>query len=294
MRAEGVMSGGAARSQSGRKDSFELYLFSSRPDFIRESVAAGVAGVIVDWESRGKEARQEKWDTEINHGTPRDLEVVRQATDARVICRVNGFAETTAEEVEAAVSRGADEILLPMVRTTGEVEHVLRMAGGRCGVGILVETVAATRIAPELGRLPLSRVYVGLNDLAIERGLENIFESVADGTVERVREHFRVPFGFGGATLPDRGHPIPARLLLAEMARLECAFTFLRRSFHADIRGRDVAVEVPRIYRALGDARKRAPSQRAADREALREAVAAAAGLAGVENVPQRIRAPRA
>ena len=38
-------------------------------------------------------------------------------------------------------------------------------------------------MAADLCRLPLTRVYVGLNDLSIDRGLANIFTSVADGTV---------------------------------------------------------------------------------------------------------------
>ena len=269
---------GSGTTQSGNGAStFELFLFSTQPVLIRDAVAAGVAGIIVDWESRGKHSRQENWDTEINGDTPRDLEVVRQATPARVICRLNGFGETTAAEIEAAVSRGADEILLPMVRATAEVRRVLQMAGGRCGVGVLVETVAATRLAPELAGLPLSRVYVGLNDLAIDRGLKSIFQSVTDGTVERSRQHYRVPFGFGGATLPDRGSPVPCPLLLAEMARMKCGFTFLRRSFHRDIRGRDIALEVPRIHQAIARAFARTQSMEHEDREALRRIVASIA-----------------
>jgi hypothetical protein len=270
---------GSGTTQSGNgASSFELFLFSTQPGLIREAVAAGVAGIIVDWESRGKQSRQENWDTEINGDTPHDLEVVRQATAARVICRLNGFGETTAAEIEAAVSRGVDEILLPMVRTTGEVKRVLQMARGRCGVGILVETVAATRIARDLGMLPLSRVYVGLNDLAIDRGLQSIFESVTDGAVERIREHFHIPFGFGGATLPDRGSPVPCPLLLGEMARMKCGFTFLRRSFHRDIRGRDLALEVPRIHQAIARAFARTPSMQSEDRDAIRRIVGSIAG----------------
>jgi hypothetical protein len=283
---------GGAR-QSGTQG-FELILFSTSPDLIRRAVASGVAGIIVDWETRGKYARQENWDTEINSATPRDLETVRASTSARVICRLNGLGDTTAAEVEAAVSGGADEILLPMVREPAEVEAVLHLARGRCGVGILVETVDAVRNAPALGRLPLSRVYVGLNDLAIERKLPNIFVSLADGTVDRIRPHFGAPFGFGGATLPEGGHPIPCRLLLAEMARLRCGFTFLRRSFHRDIRGRDVAAEVPRIHHALDAAFARAPARCLEDRQALRGLIAAAAAGKETADAAQRVPAPGA
>jgi len=96
------------------------------------------------------------------------------------------------EEVEQAVGAGADEVLLPMIQTAEAVEAALGLAAGRCGVGILIETVRAVGLAEELAGLPLTRVYVGLNDLAIERRTPSIFAAVADGTVERVR----APFGF--------------------------------------------------------------------------------------------------
>lgn len=254
---------------------FSLLLFSTGTSFVRQAVAAGVDGIIVDWESRGKEERQRHADTEINRDTPEDLRRVRGCTGAPVICRINGCGPTTEAEIEQAIDGGADEILLPMVRTVEEVEGVIRRVHGRCAVGILIETVEATARAEELSRLPLSRVYVGLNDLAIERKSPNIFSAVADGTVERLRTFFRVPFGFGGLTLPDRGHPVPCRLLIGEMARLDCRFSFLRRSFRRDVEGRELAIEIPRIREALETARRRTPGAAAGDRRDLVEAILA-------------------
>lgn len=240
-------------------EQFELVLFSKNPPFIRQAVESGVDSIIVDWECIGKEQRQALYDTQINNDTLEDLRRVRACTKAKVICRVNSYGATTAEEVEHAVVAGADEILLPMVRTLEEVETVLGQVDGRCGVGILVETVAAVKLAGELARLPLSRVYVGLNDLAIERNTPNIFTALVDGTVDRMRPLFRIPFGFGGLTLPDRGHPIPCRLLIGELARLWCNFSFLRRSFHRDIHGRDPSAEIPCLKEAFKSARLRSP-----------------------------------
>lgn len=254
---------------------FGLLLFSTNPSFVRRAVAAGVDGIIVDWERLGKQERQAAADTQISADTVEDLQRVRASTDAAVICRINGFGPTTALEIEQAVEAGADEILLPMVRTTGEVEAVLAQVGGRCGVGILVETAAAARCCRALARLPLSRAYIGLNDLAIERRSRNIFEAVADGTVERIREAFRVPFGFGGLTLPDAGFPIPCWLLIGEMARLQCSFSFLRRSFHRDIQGRDLAVEIPRLREAVVRAFRRTTEVVSRDRLELEKAIGA-------------------
>ncbi len=146
---------------------------------------------------------------------------------------------------------------------------------GRCGVGMLLETCEAVVGAADFARLPLSRVYVGLNDLAIARRSANIFEAVADGTVDRLRPLFTVPFGFGGLTLPDAGHPIPCRLLMAEMTRLECTFSFLRRSFRRDTQGRPLADALAAMRLGLEQSRER---QTVDDREAFNAAVLACAG----------------
>lgn len=197
---------------------------------------AGVKGIVIDWEYQGKSKRQNGFDTQINQDTLDDLKWMRTQTSAYIICRINAFNSKTYEEIEDAIQGGADEILLPMVTSPHQVEQVLNWVSGRCGVGILIETQSALTHCKTLASFPLTRVYIGLNDLAIERGTKNIFRAVADGIVERARAAFQVPFGFAGLTAPDRGFPIPCRLLIAEMARLRCSFSFLRRSFLRDIR----------------------------------------------------------
>jgi hypothetical protein len=253
--------------------SFSLLLFSTEPEFIAQAVRAGVEGVIVDWENIGKAKRQAFADTQINRDTREDLQRVRAASDAHLICRVNRLGESTPAEVEQAISAGADELLLPMVRSAGEVEQVLNLVDGRVELGILVETLPAIRAIKALNRLPLSRIYVGLMDLAIERGTTNIFTALADGTVESVRRAVTRPFGFGGLTLPDHGRPIPCRLLIGEMARLGCDFSFLRRSFHRDIRGRDLSIEIPRLLEAIERASSRSAETAARERDELLQAI---------------------
>ena len=149
---------------------FRLFLFATEPWVVRAATEGGVDGFVVDWEQRGKHDRQAGRDTEVNADTAEDLDRVRAATTAPVLCRVNSFGPGTPEEVEAAISGGTDEILLPMVTGADEVQAVIEAVGGRCGVGVLVETVAAVEAVEELALLPLSRVYVGLNDLSIDRG----------------------------------------------------------------------------------------------------------------------------
>ena len=245
----------------------DLFLFTVDPAFGGDVVAAGAAGVVVDWERRGKARRQAGEGTQINADTPADLARMRAATDGRVLCRVNGWGPWTAAEIDAAVTRGADEVLLPMVRTPEEVDRALDAVAGRCGLGILVETQDAVRRVRALARRPLSRVYLGLNDLRIDRRSDNLFAPLVDGTVDAVRADVGGPFGVGGLTLPGGGAPVPSHLLAAELVRVGADFTFLRRSFTTDMAGRDPFVEVPRLLGSLAVMRT-APEHHAAERRA--------------------------
>jgi hypothetical protein len=234
----------------------DLFLFTVDPAFGRDVVAAGAAGVIVDWERRGKARRQAGEGTQINGDTPDDLSRMRAATDGRLLCRVNGFGPWTSWEVDEAIARGADELLLPMVRTPEEVDRALDAVAGRCGLGILIETQDAVAGVRELARRPLSRVYLGLNDLRIDRRSDNLFVPLVDGTVDAVRAAVPGRFGVGGLTLPGGGAPVASTLLAAELVRAGTDFTFLRRSFTADMAGRDPFVEVPRLLGSVAALRE--------------------------------------
>jgi len=243
---------------------------------VRRLTGAGVAGVVIDWERRGKRRRQAGADTQISADTPSDLAIVRAATSRPILCRINRWSRRSPEEVELALALGASEILLPMVRRPEEVDAAAAAIGGRCGLGILVETADAVRAAHELVRRPLSRLYVGLNDLMIDRGGGPLFRALVDGTVDRVAGAAAgagVPFGVAGLTVAHGGRPVPCRLLVGALARVGASFTFLRRSFHADIAGRDPGLEVPRLLAAVEAARRRPASQVGADHGELACAV---------------------
>ena len=254
---------------------FQLLLFSTNMRFIQRAISAGIDGIIVDWESVGKRGRQRHADTQINCDTVDDLRRVRACTSGLVLCRINGYSSKTPSEVEEAIDAGADEVLLPMVSQLTEVRSLFELVDGRCGVGILVETELAVQLASQLARFSLSRVYVGLNDLAIERRSHNIFTAISDSTVEQVRRAFTVPFAFGGLTLPKRGYPIPCRLLISEMSRLRCDFAFLRRSFLADVQESQLQWAVSQIRKALLAAHSRTPEQILCDQRDLHAAIAA-------------------
>lgn len=215
----------------------ELLLFTHDPIYARAAIEGGMDAIVVDWEWRGKSGRQAGRDTEINRGTEDDLARIRDALDTRatLICRINNCDEVREHEIERAVALGADEIWLPMVRDLATVSAVLRQVAGRARLGVQVETVDALGLGPALQALDLARVYIGLNDLHIDLQREHLFDPLADGTVQRFRDHYGGVFGVAGFTHPSLGRPIECRLLLAEMARLRCGFAVARRSFRADV-----------------------------------------------------------
>src|SRR5919112_653011 len=104
----------------------DLFVFTADP--VR-------AAAVVEWERGGKARRQSGQDTQINEDTAADLAAVRSATPGRVLCRVNGAGPWTPHEVQLAVELGADEVLLPMVRTPADVDLALDAVAGRCGLG---------------------------------------------------------------------------------------------------------------------------------------------------------------
>jgi hypothetical protein len=262
--------------RDGRVAYINLFAFANTAGPARAVVDAGATGVVVDWERRGKHRRQAGADTQINADTPADLAAVRAATAGVVLCRVNRWSRWTPAEIDLAVSLGADEVLLPMVRRPEEVDAALDVVAGRCGLGILVETADAVRRVDALAERRLSRIYVGLNDLMIDRGGGPLFLALVDGTVDRVAQAAHgagLPFGVAGLTLPEAGRPVPCGLVVGALARVGATFTFLRRSFWADTAGRDLAVEVPRILAAVDAATQRPAAAVQADHDALAAAV---------------------
>jgi len=242
---------------------FELYAFTVEQALVEELADVEV-GILVDWENRGKTNRQSGFDTEINQHTEQDLVNVRNWTSQSVVCRVDRLQGVEQlRQLDICMDVGADEVLLPMVRTVEEVETVLEhvQRKSNMSVGILVETNDAIAILPDLNKLPLSRVFLGLNDLAIDSGYANIFMPLHTRAIDGMLEKIDKKVGFGGLTLPERGNPLPCRLLMASMIHLGCDFSFLRRSFMADTKCGERAEAVIQIRQAMSKLYELHPSE---------------------------------
>ena len=252
---------------------FDLLLFTHDTIYGGAAVAAGASGVIVDWENRGKEQRQCGHDTEINYATEDDLHRMRAAVRGTVICRINNQPATRVLELLRAADLGANEIWLPMVRRVAEVEECLNVLPRDCRLCILAETPEALALAAEFNQLPLSRVYVGLNDLWISSGRAGLFTALIDGTVEKFRGEYSGVLGFAGVTRPSLGSPIPSRLLLAEMCRLKCGFGVARRAFRRDTPLAELPTAIDEIHAHMRELAGRTPAMIEEDRRDLETSV---------------------
>lgn len=225
----------------------EPWLMSASRDLLEElshekSSKRRPGAVIVDWESGSKHERQETSQqligisTNLTHDEGDGVENARRLGFERVICRINGLNPDSPAEVERVIDQGGTDVLLPMWRTLEEVHELQDLVRGRARIGLMIETSGALRAARQLRAVAPSFAFIGLVDMAIDRGTKSIFSPILDGTLAAVVDDLGdVPFGFGGLTLPDRGEPIPSRLFVGEMLRLGAAFSVMRRSFFRDV-----------------------------------------------------------
>lgn len=205
------------------------------PVFATECRAAGVDRIMVDLEIMGKAQRQGHMDTLISDHSLDDVAAItQQVSEVELMVRVNPWHENSCEEIEQVVALGADIVMLPMFRTSREVNHFVETIAGRSKTCLLFETASAVaRVDDILACRGIDEVYVGLNDLHIEMHLDFMFELVSGGLVPMLAQRFvdaGVAFGFGGVA-PMRQGLIGPRPLLGEHVRLGSSRVILSRGF---------------------------------------------------------------
>lgn len=245
---------------------FDLFVFHRDATLDTDCVKAGCEGVVVDFEVKGKHERQANYDTQINKHSLEDI-VSLKALGVYTICRINSIDSNSAKEIENVIDAGADEILVPMIRTRQEIEQICNQVDGRASVGLMIETPEALNFVPIINDNDVKRVFIGLNDLHISQGKPTLFHVLADGVVDNIRQQIsHADFGFGGLTIPRAGNPLPVEYFFHELARLDCQFTFLRRSFFTDSQGVPASQVIPAIHSEMYRSRQRTAAQIESDR----------------------------
>ena len=218
-----------------------LMYITNNPVTATIAQSAGVDRIWIDMEYIGKAKRQDGMDTVMNHHTIDDIKRLRPlVTTSELMVRVNPIHDSSAEytsseqEIEDAISAGADIIMLPMFRSKSEVERFVEYVHGRAKALLLLETAEAAEHIDEILTVPgVDEIHIGLNDLHLAYGKKFMFELLCDGTVDRLCRKIAdagIRYGFGGIARLGYGL-LPAENVIVEHYRLGSTMAILSRSF---------------------------------------------------------------
>lgn len=211
---------------------------------IKQYIDAGVERVMIDLELLDKIKRQEGLDSFITDHTIDDVAKTRSLIDSQnqsekteLMVRINHYNENSNQEIMDAIKAGADIIMLPFIKNISEVRstiNIIQDIDSNIKFIPLIETIYSFDNLEEICKLPhITEIYLGLNDLHIERKINFMFELLTDGSVERfanIANKYNVIFGFGGIAAPNIG-AIKAEDLIAIHAYLGSSMVILGRSF---------------------------------------------------------------
>lgn len=264
-----------------------LYLICNDPELAAYAFASGIDRIFVDLEIYGKRERQIGLDTPINLHEVSDIAAIRRRGQGiYILARLNPLYTGTRNEIDAVLSAGANAVMLPMFRHPRDVREFAEILAGRAAFIPLIETHEAAISFSEWADTPgISEVYIGLNDLRISLRHGNIFTVLVNGYLDRLVAQISargIPFGFGGLGRLSAPEPVPARLLLAEHARLGSSSVILSRAFHQRSRSLreftaavDSAEEVSAIRRCWDELQLTRPAERERLAAELRECIVA-------------------
>ena len=216
--------------------SFKFLFITNNPKIAVFVFNQGADRIFIDLEILGKVERQGHLNTVISRHSSEDISLLRPLLPrGALLVRLNPVNPNTEIEVDDAIQRGADVLMLPMFRGADEVRRFCKAVNSRAKVCLLVETVAAMENLAACVEVPgVDEVHIGLNDLHLEMGCRFMFEPLVSGHVERMTETLKkagIPFGIGGLARMGEGM-LPAEMLLSEHARLGSTCAILSRTFH--------------------------------------------------------------
>ena len=210
-----------------------LIVITNDPARAELAVRAGVARIMVDLEVEGKAERQPAGSL-ISAHTFDDISAIRAAVPtAELIVRINPVGARTPHEIEEAITRGADFVMLPMVMDGAQMQQVKTHIAGRAKLIPLIEHITALNNAEAILDAGADEVYLGLNDLHLSLQQHFMFEPLAEGRVDAFAAHARsrgMAFGFGGVGKMGAGL-LPAEVIIGEHARLGSTRVIVSRAF---------------------------------------------------------------
>ena len=259
-------------------------LITNNPELANYAENCGVGRIFIDLEINGKQERQGHLNTLISQHSMGDIPLVKDSIDqVELLVRLNPLHGNTQREVDQAIELGADLLMLPMFQTAQELNIFSDMVNGRVGIVPLVETRSAILDMHNIVKVPgLSEIYIGLNDLHLDLGLNFMFEPLASGMIDKaikIIKQSNLSFGFGGVARVGEGF-IPGELVLAEHARLGSSSVILSRTFHRSgndmedfVKNTDLRLEVDKLNTVLEELKDRSVKQIESDRINMKRSV---------------------
>lgn len=221
--------------------SLTLMYITNNPLTARIAQKAGVDRIWIDMEYIGKDERQGGMDTVKNHHTIFDIEKLRPIVKtAELLVRVNPIHKETSkysdskEEIENVIQAGADVIMLPMFKSTEEIQKFVTYVDGRAKTQLLLETAEAVENIDEILEIPgIDEIHIGLNDLHLAYHMDFMFELICGDIVKKLCMKFnekKIKYGFGGIARVGYGM-LPAEHIIAEHYHLGSTAAILSRGF---------------------------------------------------------------
>lgn len=217
-------------------DHFLEFMFITNDPKVAEAAQdCGVKRVWVDLETLGKEERQKGMNTVKSKHQLSDISRLRDVLiQSELLVRVNPINPGSKAEIDEAIDRGADMLMLPMFKSVKEVQSFLDYVKGRVKTTLLFETKESYEHQDEILQAGgFDEAHIGLNDMHLSYGLTFMFELLPNGLVESMCKKFKeynIPYGFGGIAKIGEGL-LPAERIIAEHYRLGSTRAILSRSF---------------------------------------------------------------
>jgi 2-keto-3-deoxy-L-rhamnonate aldolase RhmA len=213
----------------------KLMYITNRADIALIAENAGVDRIWIDLETLGKRERQANVNSVKSDHKIEDIKMIKPLlTKAKMLVRVNPVNRDSQNEINQVIDAGAEIVMLPMWKTTTEVELFIKFVNKRAKVCLLLETrEAVVSLDDSLSIKGIDEIHIGLNDLHLSYRLTFLFELLTNGIIEKICCKIKrkgIPYGFGGIAQLDGGM-LPARNIIAEHYRLGSSMAILSRSF---------------------------------------------------------------
>ena len=133
----------------------KFMLITNDPELAHYAESCGVKRIFVDLEQMGKQERQGHLDTLISRHSMADVAKIKSVLScAELLVRLNPLHEGTKQEIDEAISAGAQLLMLPMFRSAFEVQSFSELVNGRAGIVPLLETYDAALAIDDIVSIP--------------------------------------------------------------------------------------------------------------------------------------------